>query len=600
MKSPADLDLLQAYLDGQLADVEIVALETRLRAEPALADLLLSLAREEAVLTEWGRTQAIGAEIGNEACLVDAELTPAELVVAPARRSGRWIPASVAIAAAVLVALFLFGGHDGKQPPIAQPEAPAFAHLVDTQGEVYVVAEGGGEPVLAQRGQVLKAGQSLKTRGEGSSAIVTLADARRVELGNDTTVRLIAGPPTATDSGAKLYLEEGSVAPEPTQRPEDRPMILGTQHYDFVIPAESRVTITSGSKGTRVEQETGKSQVVNKKDGKSVDVPSGWFAIVPAHGSGKVAPQPMPPAVTQPRLIVREGIGPFQSAAHTPDGSLLAMGGQDGMLRLLNLSTQQLETAPIKIGRAPIRAVAYAPSGALLAASADERQVKLYASPNGQETAVLKGFKGQVVGLAFSADGSLLATVSAGKVPEIKIWSVEAQLELANLPAHGNGILALAFAPDGRTLATAGRDGTVRLWDVLLNQERLSLTAHSAPVNTLAFSPDGSVLATAGKDQTLRLWDTATGQERRAIAGVSGEIRSLAFSADGKYLAAADNNIRLIDLTTAQQLLTYKGHRGAVCSVFFSADSKQLISASWDRTVRVWDVVLPAPAGTIR
>ena len=106
-----------------------------------------------------------------------------------------------------------------------------------------------------------------------------------------------------------------------------------------------------------------------------------------------------------------------------------------------------------------------------------------------------------------------------------------------------------ALSPDGKTLATTGRDGSIRLWDVGTGKVRATLKGHKGSVFALAFSPDGKVLASgpyAGGiegskgDYAIKLWDVESGKETAALSGHVKGIYSLTFAPDGKTLVAAD------------------------------------------------------------
>ncbi|NQT17081.1 MAG: protein kinase [Planctomycetes bacterium] len=161
-------------------------------------------------------------------------------------------------------------------------------------------------------------------------------------------------------------------------------------------------------------------------------------------------------------------------------------------------------------------------------------------------------------------------------------------------PAPGKGhqeeVCAVAFSPDGATLATASWDMKAGLWDVATGERRKVLQAHVGEVWSVSFSPDGARVATAAGDGAVKIWDAATGQVWRTLRGHADRVRCVVFSPDGARLASAgdDGAIKLWDADSGCAQAHMRGHDGPVRSVAFSPDGLFAYSAGGDSTVRVW------------
>ncbi|KAF2490874.1 WD40 repeat-like protein [Lophium mytilinum] len=167
---------------------------------------------------------------------------------------------------------------------------------------------------------------------------------------------------------------------------------------------------------------------------------------------------------------------------------------------------------------------------------------------------------------------------------------------LQTLEGHGSSVSAVAFSQDGSLLASGSLDRTVRIWDAATGALQQTLHGHGQYVGAVAFSSDSSkLLASGSQDTTIRVWDVATGELLFTLCGHSSSVLAVAFSQDrdGSMLASGsrDNTVRVWDAAKGTLKHTLEGHSEGVLAVAFSrvGDGPKLASGSWDSTVRVLD-----------
>jgi WD40 repeat protein len=182
------------------------------------------------------------------------------------------------------------------------------------------------------------------------------------------------------------------------------------------------------------------------------------------------------------------------------------------------------------------------------------------------------------VAIAFSPDGKQLA--SAGRGGAI-LWNVATGEQLHRLIGYGDVATAIAFSPDGKQLALAERDGAI-LWDMATGEQLYRFMGYGDVA--IAFSPDGKQLASAGRGGAI-LWDVATGEQLHRLR--SYRDVAIAFSPNGKQLASAGRGGAILwDTATGEQLHRLTGY-GDV-AIAFSPNGKQLASAGEDGAI-LWD-----------
>jgi len=162
--------------------------------------------------------------------------------------------------------------------------------------------------------------------------------------------------------------------------------------------------------------------------------------------------------------------------------------------------------------------------------------VELVDASDGTRLRCLVGHPNLVVGVAFSPDGTLLATAADDRTA--RTWDTTTGAHRTTLTGHTDWVRDVAFSPDGTLLATTAIDGTARTWDAITGAHRTTFTGHSSTVTGVAFSPDGRRLATASDDGTARIWETNTGACLATLVAFANGYAVLL--PDGSYKLSGD------------------------------------------------------------
>jgi eukaryotic-like serine/threonine-protein kinase len=316
--------------------------------------------------------------------------------------------------------------------------------------------------------------------------------------------------------------------------------------------------------------------------------------------------------------------GTIYALAYTPDSQLLISAGarekQGGEIKIWDaLRGWHQNTRQTTV---PVHALALAPDGKTMAFAAStglDRDVRFHEVSTWKEQTPLKRLW-QVSALAYVPGSRSLVT--AGLAGSLVACDLATQREVPLVDRRGSTLYAVAISPDCKTVATAGGwwdqpeldqwAPELRLWDVATGKIVRAFRGHRSPVLAVAFAPDGSTLAAADFDGLVRLWDPATGEVRRILKVKDPRghrsifSMCLAYSPDGKRLATGDSiptvdvgTVKCWDVDTGTEVHVFAGPAQGVTCVAFSPDGKTLASSGDEGTVKLWDLAADKEKATL-
>jgi len=316
-----------------------------------------------------------------------------------------------------------------------------------------------------------------------------------------------------------------------------------------------------------------------------------------------------------------------RACAVTPDGRHVISASHDKTLKVWDLDSGR-PVATLQGHSDWVRACAATPYGSRVISASEDKTLKVWDTGSGRLLATLQGHSDSVLACVVTPDDRRV--VSASYDNTLKIWDTGSGHPRVTLQDHSASVLACAVTPDGRRVVSASYDNTLKVWDMDSGRLLGTLQGHSASVLACAVTPNGRYVISGSTDQTLKIWNLESKRTIRTLQGHSAGVRACAVTPDGRRLisasddhtlkvwnlhavislstqqgrsgrvtpegrrtawASADRAVKVQgDLGTVGPLAILKGHLDCVLACAVTPNSRYVVSASADKTLKIWDL----------
>jgi WD40 repeat protein len=248
--------------------------------------------------------------------------------------------------------------------------------------------------------------------------------------------------------------------------------------------------------------------------------------------------------------VLRGHTGPLNSISWRNDGYHLVSGSDDGTIRSWNLEDGNPST-DLKIGShaARVTTVCFSPDGKSIASGGADGTVVIWTYPEG-DILIHKKFTGHVYGVRYSPDGRLIANRS--RRATMVIWSADTGEEVCKFEGgkYGDAITHIDFHPNGVNLALTVSNTFFRIWNMQTLEIVQDIGEHGAKVTDMHYSPNGDQVASGSVDKTIHIYASSNGKLLRVLSGHEGTVNSISYDPSGSLLASGseDATIRFWDV----------------------------------------------------
>jgi len=278
-----------------------------------------------------------------------------------------------------------------------------------------------------------------------------------------------------------------------------------------------------------------------------------------------------------------------------PDGKLLAIGSDDGIVRIVDLDTFEIvQTIHAHTGR--ISDIDFAPDSQTLLSAGRDGLVRFWNAKDGQKLRADLQVSGSVPYTArFNPAFPDRYVLMGDREGRLLAWDLaRGGKVIVNAKFHNGPVQSVAYQPGGKgTYLSAGADGLLKIR--LPEGQRYVANAHAGTIFAAGFNHNGNLIYTAGYDRKIKIWDPAALSRKDPLAVLAGHLKyvlTAAISQDGKMLASGggDKAVDLWDVASRKLVGRLLGHTSDIEALEFTPNNRFVISSSEDRTVRIWSV----------